>query len=30
MVPEDLHVIGATTDGTLWHTIRFEEPEGSP
>jgi hypothetical protein len=27
MVPVDLHVIGATTDGKLWHTMRFEEPE---
>jgi hypothetical protein len=28
VVPEDLHVIGATTDGRLWHTLRFEEPAG--
>lgn len=27
MVPQDLHVIGATTDGKLWHTIRFENPQ---
>lgn len=30
MIPEDLHVIGATTDGRLWYTLRFEEPTGSP
>jgi hypothetical protein len=28
--PQDLQVIGATTDGRLWHTLRFEEPEGPP
>jgi hypothetical protein len=25
---EDLHVIGATTDGKLWHTLRFGRPTG--
>ena len=30
MIPEDLHVIGATTDGRLWYTLLFEEPTGSP
>lgn len=24
--PQDLQVIGATTDGRLWHTLRFEPP----
>ena len=28
MIPKDLHVIGATTDGKLWHTLRFEQPVG--
>jgi hypothetical protein len=28
--PQDLQVIGATTDGRLWHTIRFEPPAAPP
>jgi hypothetical protein len=26
VVPMDLHVIGAATDGKLWHTLRLEQP----
>jgi hypothetical protein len=29
-LPQDLQVIGATTDGRLWHTLRFEEPGKGP
>jgi hypothetical protein len=29
-LPQDLQVTGATTDGRLWHTLRFEQPEGPP
>jgi hypothetical protein len=28
--PQDLQVIGAATDGRLWHTLRFEESAGPP